>query len=395
MLKIVTVLLQFFTFYMLVNGLSKSEFALYSTVASASVLLVHFVAPGFTNLIVSYGSRDKHLETIEIYSSAIFLASVISLFCVCVVYFFVKSLIGDASIFTLLMYIFSEVFVVRLFDLGGSFWHFRNVNYFFGFQLVFIVARLIAIGLSYVMFNSDIDVLFASLLLANIIVVLIQGVSLRINLVSPFLKKEKLIGYIREGLPFALNITCKSVNTNADKIIFTHFNIPSHSIADYSLSMRLVYMAFMPLHMVIQILIPRFFKAGEVLTPIKLLKQNLKFFLSGVLSVIIVGAAIYNLSPFIVEVLNKEYLTAVPYVQLLSAFPLFLFVNMFLSEVITGTGNNIYRVKVQFSAALIFIVVTVVSIPIFGVDGAALGFYISEMVLFLCLLAYIVKKREL
>lgn len=388
-LKVITVVFQFATFYFLVGSLEKPEFALYSTVAATSVLFVHFVAPGFTNLIVQYGSRGELQVASDVFSGALLIATFSSFFFAGLVLILVRPLVGEVGIIYVIVFILSELLISRIFDLTGSFWHFKNISIFFLFQLLFVLSRLVVVVINSFLIDGGAEILFFLLFASGAIIVLAQWFWLRLGIDFAFIGWHRLGMYLKQGLPFALNISCKNINTSADKPIFVKYGISPVIIADYALAFRLVYIVFMPFHTVMMILVPKFFREGAESDARTMFIENMLYFLVGFLGTIVAGICLFFGANYFMGLFGESYQSAVVYLEIMSAFPLFLFVNMFLSELVTGSGGNISRFKMQLLSATTFISVCLIAIPMYGVKGAALAFYAAEVVMMFCLFIFV------
>lgn len=388
-LKVIAVAFQFATFYFLVGGLDKPEFALYSTVAATSVLFVHFVAPGFTNLIVQYGSRGDLNTAYVVFDGALLISIVSSIFFSGLVCYLVSPLVGEISYIYVVFFVFSELLVARLFDLTGSFWHFKNISIFFLFQLLFVLSRFLVVVLNVYLFHGDVETLFVLLFVSGVVVVFIQWFWLKLRWGVIFIGWSDLQMYLKQGLPFALNISCKNINTSADKTLFARYGVSPGMIADYALAFRLVYIAFMPFHTVMMVLVPKFFREGRELGALMMFRGNIIYFFIGLIGSLLTGLCLYFGAPFAMGLFGETYQSAVVYLKFMSGFPVLLFVNMFLSELVTGAGGNVSRFKMQLFSAIVFIGVCLLAIPSQGVIGAAYAFYTAEMVMMLCLFVFV------
>ena len=388
--KGLSILAQFATFWLLVRELDKSEFGLYSAIASAALLIIHFIAPGFSNLIVKYGSESKEKVALRVFSLALVLTLIIALPAILIVTIIVWPISSVIGLSTLLLYIFSEVILMRIFDLATSFLHFKNTQFFFLSQFMFLVARMVLV-LSIVLVGSvDINLIFILFFALNFLAVVITSFALKLKVNFSKITFFEIATFVKEGLPFALNITSKNIGSNADRAILVQ---DSALIADYSLSYRLAYISFIPFHTVMMILIPRLFRKGVGLTAFQLYKTTSKLFFISLISSILISIILYLTSPYIVLIFGSKYLTAVVIVQAMSAYPVVLFLNMYFCELMTCAGNNAARAKIQISAAVISVLACLMLIPEFGFIGGVLSFYLSEIVLLLSVILFVFNTR--
>ena len=282
---------------------------------------------------------------------------------------------------------------MRMFDLATSFLHFKNTQFFFLSQFMFLVARMVLV-LSIVLVGSvDINLIFILFFALNFLAVVITSFALKLKVNFSKITFFEIATFVKEGLPFALNITSKNIGSNADRAILVQGGYDSALIADYSLSYRLAYISFIPFHTVMMILIPRLFRKGVGLTAFQLYKTTSKLFFISLISSILISIILYLTSPYIVLIFGSKYLTAVVIVQAMSAYPVVLFLNMYFCELMAGSGNNTARAKIQISAAVISVLACLMLIPEFGFIGGVLSFYLSEIVLLLSVILFVFNTR--
>ena len=98
---------------------------------------------------------------------------------------------------------------------------------------------------------------------------------------------------------------------------------------------------------------------------------------------IFMGAGLYFLAPwFVMSILGMEYAEGIVIMEILSFSVFFRLLNFGLSELLTTSGRQTLRIKLELSLLLVNIIFNAVLIPYYGGVGAAIATLGAEAILF-------------
>ena len=229
--------------------------------------------------------------------------------------------------------------------------------------------------------SASTDLLVLGLLMLGGLTIVALGTSLALghHWGLPTRPTRSLADEGRAGAPFAITQTSDMVQTNIDKALLLSFGL-DRDAGIYGAGYRLSSYAMMPVMAVLSAAYPEFFRRGQVgLASAMAYSKRLRRPLMGLAILAGVGAA--ALSPVAAWAFGDQFGGVVPVAVGLSAYPLVKALQALWGDVLTGTGHQSYRSRVQVATAVLNIAVNLVLIPPFGWQGALVATYISEMVL--------------
>lgn len=373
--KGINIALQAGILYLTIKTLTKYEYGQLATALSISLLLMHFVSPGITNLQVqevagrSRNRRNfgKSFFTIPFYGFIILL--VITL----ISYFLYKDFTFSLI---LILCFFSESILNRSLDLFYSDFQgkseFKNITiwqtFYSGVKLLFIFivfllkGDVIAIGIAYILSS------------AVTLVIIVYSQKTCIQLANfPFFKRK-----FRRGIYFALGISAKNAYSNVDKLMISKMAGFRYA-GEYTLAQRITSLSFLPVQAYLSVSYPEFFKAGAnngLKGSLQLLK---KIYLIPLLFSLLASVGIFLSAPLFPFIFGSEYATIISVVKILSLLPIFQTISYLLADCITGAGFQKERTKIQGLAVVINIILNILLIPTYLIKGAIVATYFSEL----------------
>jgi len=228
--------------------------------------------------------------------------------------------------------------------------------------------------------GTDDLVVLGILMLAGLSFVgLVSSLTLARHWGRPRRPDRTVVTEARAGAPFAVTQTSDMVQTNIDKALLLSFGLDEDA-GIYGAGYRLISYAMMPVMAVLSATYPEFFRRGRVgLASAMAYSKRLRRPLAGLALATGVTAAL--LSPVAVWAFGDQFSGVVPVALALSLYPVLKALQALWGDVLTGTGNQSYRSRVQVITALLNIAANLVLIPPYGWQGALIATYISELVL--------------
>lgn len=373
--KGVNIALQAGILYLTVTTLTKYEYGQLATALSISLLLMHFVSPGITNLQVQeVAGRGTHKRN---FAKSFFTIPVYGFVILLVLSFISYLIYKDFTFsFVLILCFFSESILNRSLDLFYSdfqgksefkiiaIWQtfYSGVKFFFILAVFLINGDVVAIGVAYIMSSAvSLAIIFYS-----------QKTSIQFaNL--PFFKRK-----LRLGIYFALGVSAKNAYSNVDKLMISKM-AGFRFAGEYTLAQRITSLSFLPVQAYLSVSYPEFFKAGTkngLKGSIQLLK---KIYLIPLLFSLLASVGIFLSAPLFPIIFGSEYETIIPIVQILALLPIFQTVSYLFADCITGAGFQKERTKIQGLAVVINIVLNILLIPTYLIKGAIVATFISEL----------------
>jgi O-antigen/teichoic acid export membrane protein len=197
---------------------------------------------------------------------------------------------------------------------------------------------------------------------------------------------------IRESIHFAVNGTAKGLKGETDKIFLAHF-ISLEVAGFFALAQRLIELISTPIQAVLQTTLPRFFKKGEkgIGGPTDLALSLLPYVIAyGVVT----GVGAYFAAPLIPFLVGQEYVQTILIFQSLLGMVLVQSIAAVMGEILTGSGFERMRSRVQVSASLGAVGLNLLLIPKIGWLGAVIATYCTAFFLIGGFVYWVVKFQK-
>lgn len=227
--------------------------------------------------------------------------------------------------------------------------------------------------------STDIVVLATMMLVGLSAVAVVSSLTLARQWGRPSRPTSPLLAEARSGAPFAITQTSDMVQTNIDKTLLVSFGKEADA-GVYGAGYRLTSYAMMPVMAVLSATYPEFFRRGKVgLATAMAYSRSLRRRLLGLGLLAGVGAAL--VSPVAAYAFGDQFGGVVPVALALALYPAVKALQALSGDVLTGTGNQPYRSRVQVITAVGNVVANIILIPPYGWEGALAATYLSELVL--------------
>lgn len=202
--------------------------------------------------------------------------------------------------------------------------------------------------------------------------------------------RRTLWPYIVEGLPFSFWGSANKIYVDADKFLLAR--MASLEITGiYSAGYRLIDLAFLPLHALLDAAVPRLFRAGAQ-GPAFALRGSLPLIWPAVGYALSIGIGMWLAAPLIGRLLGENYVGSIQVVRWLSWMPLVGLPRLLLSyAAATGDAQRLGMMAVLLGA-VVNVILTIWWIPVWGWQGAAAATYASEIFMSVMLAALFFSK---
>lgn len=190
---------------------------------------------------------------------------------------------------------------------------------------------------------------------------------------------QGIVRELRQGIGFSLSGLAFVAHAEFDKALLLRLGGPINA-GTYSVAMRVVSAASVPVVAYVLAVVPRLFRVGEkgvVGGAQAAAMLMLPVFAYGTLA----GAGIFLLAPLLPELLGYDFIGSILIVRMLAALPLLAGVSSLLLAVLTCSGAQRIRVPLEIAALGVNVAVNVILIPNLGTLGAVISIVASQVVL--------------
>ncbi|ROH93401.1 hypothetical protein ED208_02460 [Stagnimonas aquatica] len=202
---------------------------------------------------------------------------------------------------------------------------------------------------------------------------------------TPEWRQSGLSGRFREGLFFSLSVVANTAHGELDKALLLRLGSAA-AAGNYSLANRVVSATAMPLIAYILAAVPRLFREGQQGTSAALALRLLPPIL---VYGIAVAAGLVACAPLLPWVFGAEYSETLRFVCWLALLPLLVGVSQLGLNVLSASGRQRTRVKLEWIALGANVGLNIVLIPLWGAQGAVLAMLSSQSLLALMPIAAI------
>lgn len=392
--KLVSVVSQGVSFIIIVRVLGPMNYGVYATCLSMALIVMHFVSPGITNIIVKEGARNKN-NAIAYFNygikSVIAWALVVSFMMVPVSIFVFDS---TSYVLIFIIVVITEFGVSRLSDVCYSYLQSSdNIKHVAVYQSIYSLIRTFLVaGL---LFLDSVDlVLFSSVLLVFSILFfsfLLSQIKGEVHSCGDINTR----GIYKEGMLFAVGVTSKNITTNTDKIMLTRMISPD-ATGLYAVANRVVNLSFVPVQAILFSSYAEFFRRGQegIRSALVFAKT---FAIYPFLYALFIAIVLYFVAPLVPYFIGDEYQGAVEYIRFFCMLPVLMVITNICSDVLTGSGYQGHRASIQLFVAALNVVINLVLIPIYGVGGAIVATISSEVILCVMIvltLCYLIRNES-
>ncbi|PPK97242.1 O-antigen/teichoic acid export membrane protein [Kineococcus xinjiangensis] len=194
----------------------------------------------------------------------------------------------------------------------------------------------------------------------------------------PTVRGYRFTQRVREGLPYSGNVVAMVVQNDADKTLLVRNGLTVEA-GHYSVAYRLASMAYLPVLAVLQVMLPRFFAAGEdggiratAAFARRLVKPLLAYAVFATLALLVCA-------PLVPLVVGEQYRGSVPLLMLLAPLVIVKVVQSVTGDVLTGAGKQHVRTMCVGATAATNVAANLVLIPVMGVSGALVATFLAEV----------------
>jgi len=192
----------------------------------------------------------------------------------------------------------------------------------------------------------------------------------------PVLNMQRLWEDRSEAMHFSLGSAAKALYTDLDKVVLAHVAPPA-VVGAYTAAYRLIVMAFVPVRSLLDASAASFFRKGShgVENANQFAKKLLGFTLPYSLIAAVVMLALADAVPL---VLGASFERSVPMLRCLAILPVIQAIHYVFSDVLTTSGLQALRSRLQWLIVCVYAVLAAIFIPRFGWQGAAGVCLLSE-----------------
>jgi O-antigen/teichoic acid export membrane protein len=246
--------------------------------------------------------------------------------------------------------------------------------------VVLNLCRLVAAACLYVIPQEPSLELFAWMYFASTaIAVVVLFAVVTVEFGPPAWNFRGMWSEVKEAVQYSMSGVAGSMHGEIDKTLLLRLD-GSVSAGTYSVATRVISAASTPLSAFVLSAVPSLFRAGEYGMNSG---ANLASRLLGPVLIygLLAAGGIAIVSPFLPILLGAEFSATVPTIRWLVLLPLLLGVSSLLLGVLTCSGAQQYRVRIETVALSVNIVLNLILIPHFGTMGAVTSILVSQATL--------------
>lgn len=207
-----------------------------------------------------------------------------------------------------------------------------------------------------------------------------------------FPTRRQLLDYVRESIPFSFWAMAERLYVDADKAMLARLaSLGAAGI--YSAGYRVVDLVFLPLYAMLNVAVPKFFRAGRNGVH-GAVNYVLRISLAPLAYAFAAGLLVYIFAPLLPVLLGEDYLGAVTAVRWLAWLPIITLPRLFLQYALATSGQQRTGAACVILGAIINVGLNVMWIPVWGWRGAAAATYVSEVVMSLVMFGLAFSRRN-
>lgn len=193
----------------------------------------------------------------------------------------------------------------------------------------------------------------------------------------PTFRWDELRQTLHQGVGFSITTVSNTVQTNIDQFMLLRARLDVDA-GLYAAGARLIQYSMLPLHALTAGAVREFFRLGN-----DGLDRSLAYArsLRRTFAVLSLGGAVFAvaISPIAGAFLGDEFDGVVPVVLALAGYPLLRSAQTLVSQPLLGSGHQSAVARIQVSTAILNVAINLPLIAAFGLWGAVIATYVSEL----------------
>ncbi|TCZ77509.1 polysaccharide biosynthesis protein [Paenibacillus albiflavus] len=364
------ILIQAGYFILIARTLGANGFGSFAGVVALTAILSQFTSLGTGTLLLKHVAID-HRSFPVFWGNALLITALSGVAMIGVMIGFSEILFPETiSLLLVISIAFSDLLFLPLLDLSTqAFQAFEKMFWTSLLQVFLSVSRLLAVVSLHWFISSPVPEEWGLFyLVSTVLSALIGCIAVTISLGAPSLSLSKYWSEAMVGIHFCMSQFAQSMFNDSDKTLLPRL-ASVEAAAIYTSAYRIIDVSFTPIRSLLAASTARFFKHGA--SGIEGgWKFGRKIFPAGCIIGALSGILLLLIAPFIPYILGSEYQQAMYAIQWLSVIPLLKAINYFAADLLTGSGFQSQRNKIQFSVVILHIAVNLIVIPIYSFIGA-------------------------
>ena len=212
---------------------------------------------------------------------------------------------------------------------------------------------------------------------ATVVAALLSLLQVHLAYGPPDWSRSGLAGRLREGLGFSLSLVATTAQGEFDKTLLLRLDTAT-AAGNYSVASRVVSATTTPLISYILAAVPRLFREGEQGTATSLARRLLPpILLYGVAA----GTVLLVFAPLLPLVFGESFTGTIHLIHWLAPLPLLTGIALLELNVLSVSGFQRTRVKIEIFVLIINIILNLALIPSIGMLGSAIAMLTSQSIL--------------
>ncbi len=233
--------------------------------------------------------------------------------------------------------------------------------------------------------------------IALLVASLLAGVSSSAALLRvvgpPKFSRRESVQICKDGFPFSLTQASGALLGDIDKQMLLRFDVTGeYSAGIYSAGNRVLGLSAAPMYAVLAATYPRYFAKGGESGLRGTWGYSKRLLLPVGVYAALAGGGLFLVAPLIDNVLSGDYVDTISVIRWMSLVPLIHMPGLLAAEALTGAGFQQTRNKFIIGAGLLNGVLNFALIGQYGINGAIIATYSSELFLLGGLLVWIKRK---
>ncbi|MFZ0233495.1 MAG: oligosaccharide flippase family protein [Candidatus Acidiferrales bacterium] len=185
----------------------------------------------------------------------------------------------------------------------------------------------------------------------------------------PRFRWQRRPGEVREGFYFSAGLSAQTIYNDLDKTMLARLGT-LEATGIYGAAYRLIDVSFVPVSSLLTASFANFFRAGAggISATVSYAKPLL---LRALAYSVLACIALLSCAGIVPHILGAEYARTVEALRWLAVLPVLKVVHYFFSNVLTGSGHQALRTRIQVAVAVFNILINLWLIPAYSWRGAA------------------------
>ncbi len=381
-------------FWMLARYLGEEQYGLYAAAMALFLLLSAFVTLGTFHIVVQRVSRDPSLAG-HAWGAALVPGLVLSVAVAAILGVLAGLSVPGMDGRTIFILALAEFIRVATTSPAGS--ALVALDRFPTTAALTIWTTLLRVGfLGIAFFALDLSTLRAvavASLAASLGSGLVSSIAAARIIGLPRFSVAASVQICRDGSPFSLTQASGVVLGDIDKQMLIRLDAtPEFSTGIYSAGNRVLGLAAAPLYALLAATYPRFFAKGGEKGLFGTWSYSKRLMRPVTAYALAAGAALFAVAPLIDDVLGAGYSDSIGVIRLMALVPVIHLPALLAGEALTGAGHQGTRNRFIIGAGVLNVALNLALIGPYGVTGAILATYASEIFLLAGLIVWIKRK---